>query len=266
MIRVALVRKTIRDRWKNLLGWSIALFALTSIQLYIYPTIAKTADAMDAFIKAFPKELIAMFRIEDYTSANGFLGTELFSMMIPIVFIAIGASWAASAAAEEEEKGSSEIIYALPITRTSVVFSKVLAAWLVMLAVAVLEFVIISVGAPLVDLDLDGVNLVPGLAACLGLGLFFHGFALMLGCITGKRGVALGAAIGIGLISFLIFSLAPLVDSFDAILPAIPFDWALGNKPLEDGFDFAGLGYLALGTLVCVVISLIAINRRDLDS
>lgn len=265
-MRLALVRKTIRDRWKNLLGWSLAMFALTSIQLYIYPTIEKTADAMDQFIKAFPKELIAMFRIEDYTSATGFLGTELFSMMIPLVFIAIGSSWAASAAAEEEERGTSEIIYALPISRTSVLLSKVVSAWLILAAITALEFVILSIGSPLVGLDLEGVELIPGLASCLGLGMFFHGLALLLGSITGKRGVALGAAIGIGLISFLVFSLAPLVDTFDSVLPFIPFEWALGNSPLTDGFDWLGLTFLLSGTVLTTLASLVAINSRDLDA
>lgn len=263
---LTLILKTLRDRWKNAFGWALALTALTSVQLYIYPSIEKSATAMDELIKMFPKEMIAMFRIEDYTSSAGFLGTELFSMMYPLVFIAVAASWGSAAGAEEEETGTSEVIYALPVTRTRVIVSKLASAWLVMAAIAVLEMLILFVGAAMVDLDLKEVDLLAATVSCLALGVFFNALALAISSLSGSRGLALGISIGIGLLSFLIFSLAPMVDSFDAILPAMPFEWALGGKPLTDGFDWPGLGWLGLGAVVGYAVALISINRRDLGA
>ena len=265
-MRLTLVLKTLRGRWKNAVGWGGALVAMTTMQLYIYPSIQKSGDAMDQFINVFPKEMIAMFRIEDYTSAVGFLGTELFSMMIPLVFLGLGASWGASAGAEEEERGTSEVIYALPISRTRVLVSKLVALWVILLAIAVVEYCVLVVGASIVDLDLTKVHLVAGLASSVGIGLFFNGLALVTASGTGSRGLALGLAIGVALLSFLVFSLAPMVDSFDAILPAMPFEWALGKSPLKDGFDWVGLGCLGLGALVCYGTALLLLNRRDLDA
>lgn len=265
-MNLTLVLKTLRDRWRSALAWAGAITALSSVQLYIYPSIVESGDAMNEFLKAFPKELIAMFRIEDYTTGIGFLGTELFSMMIPLVFISVGSSWGASAAAEEEERGTSEVIYALPISRTKILISKIVAAWLVMIGIAVVVLLVITFGSSLVDLDLKGVQLVAVTTSCLALGIFFHGLAMLVGGFIGKRGAALGLAIAVGLISFLIYSLSPMVDSFDLLVKFMPFQWAIGANPLKTGFDGAGLSWLLLGAIVCYTTSLLAINRRDIDA
>ena len=265
-MRLTLILKTLRDRWRNATGWTAVALTMTAIQLYIYPSIQDSAAAMDQFIQVFPKELIAMFRIEDYTSAVGFLETELFSLMIPLVFIAMGSAWGASASAEEEERGTSEILYALPIKRTTVLISKLTAVLVVMAITGALVVLEISIGSSLVDLDLTGIELIAGTASCIGLGVFFHSLAMAVSSLSGRRGLGVGAAIGLGLLSFLIFALAPLVDTFDEILPFNPFQWALGENPLKTGFDWIGLGWLGLGSLIGYLVSLIAINRRDLGA
>lgn len=265
-MNIWLVTKILRDRMRSTIAWTFAMVALTTIQLYIYPTVKESGAAMDEFLKAFPKEMIAMFRIEDYTSGVGFLGTELFSMMIPLVFIALGASWGAAIAAEEEEKGTSELMYTLPITRTSVVLSKLAAMWVVLVAVGTFEVVFLMIGSSIVELDLSGVQLVPATVSCLSLGLFFNALAFASGTFFGRRGAALGLGIAVALLSFLIFSLAPMVNTFDAILPGVPFQWALGANPLKDGFDWAGVAKLTIGSALLYVAGIIAINRRDLDS
>lgn len=265
-MNIWLLKKTLLDRMRGTIAWTIAMVALTTIQLYVYPTVKESGAAMDEFLKAFPKEMIAMFRIEDYTSSVGFLGTELFSMMIPLVFIALGASWGAAIAAEEEEKGTSELIYTLPITRTSVVLSKLAALWIVLVSVGLFEIIYLTIGSGFVGLDLNGVQLVPATLSCLSLGLFTSAVAFSSGTIFGRRGAALGLAIAVALISFLIFSLAPMVDTFDTILPGIPFQWALGGNPLKKGFDVVGVAKLVTGSAILYVIGVIAINRRDLDS
>lgn len=261
-----LILKTLRDRWRSSLAWAAAMTALITVQLYIYPSVEESGSAMDQFIAAFPPEFIAMFRIEDYTSGIGFLGTELFSMMIPLVFIALGAAWGASASAEEEERGTSEVLYTLPIRRGAVQLSKIVAFIVVATVVGIWVIAVISIGAPVVDLDITDANIIPVTIACVMLGVFFHAISLATGALTGRRSIAIGASIGLALLSFLVFALAPMVDSFDAIIQADPFQWALGENPLANGFDWLGLAWLGFGALVSYAIALIAINRRDIAS
>jgi len=66
--------------------------------------------------------------MEDYTSGAGYLSTELFCMMLPLIFISIGASWGANAIVQEEERRTTDILLTLPISRVRVLSVKITAA------------------------------------------------------------------------------------------------------------------------------------------
>lgn len=266
MTTIALALKTLRDRWRASLAWMLVLVAMASIQLYIYPSIEKTSGAMDEFIAAFPPELVTIFRIDDYTSPTGFLGTELFSMLVPLIFIGIGASWGAAITADEEEHGTADILYSLPVPRAQLLLSKLVALVVVLVLVGAGTVVTIAIGAPMVDLSVETSAIVAVTLSCAMLGLFFAAVAFAIGAVTGRRAAAIGAAIGLALLSFVVYSLAPLVDTFDAIIEIIPFQWALGADPLENGVDGPGIGWLALASSALIAIGLAVFQRRDIRS
>ncbi len=72
--------------------------------------------------------------------------------------------------------------------------------------------------------------------------------------MTGRRGVAIGATITLALAAFIAYSLASMVDFFENINPANPFEWALGFNPLVNGLD---VGY-ALRLLLLSIVLLVA--------
>lgn len=70
-----------------------------------------------------------------------------------------------------------------------------------------------------------------------GRAALFGGIALVGACWTGRRGVGLGAGLGCAITAFVLYSLAPLVSAFDALLPANPFQWTVGQSPLVRGVN-----------------------------
>lgn len=260
----SLVVKTFRDHWKSLTAWGSVIVFMSSIQLYVYPTIVKTGDGMNQLLDSFPDPIKEIFRMQDYTSGAGFLSTELFSMMIPLVLIAVGATWGSSGTAQEEEDGTADLIFALPISRQRVILSKLFATVLACLILGVVSFVSISVGAPLVNMELDSVHL---LAACISmflLGVFFSSVGFLIGSLTGKKGVSLGISSGLGILAFLFYSLAPLVDTFDYITPINPIQWALGGNQLFEGPDYIGYAKLIAASLILFTLAIITFDRKDI--
>ena len=75
---------------------------MNSIELSVYPTMSKSGDSMKSFLDSFPEGFKKMFRMEDYFSGPGFLNTELFSLIIPMVMIGVGLAWGAGATADDE--------------------------------------------------------------------------------------------------------------------------------------------------------------------
>ncbi|MEY4102564.1 MAG: hypothetical protein RIR88_698 [Actinomycetota bacterium] len=263
-MKLTLVLKSLRDRWRGSLMWLLGIFGLVAMMMYVFPSIKSTGPEMNAFINAMPEALVAIMRIEDYTSGTGYLGAELFSFMIPIIFIAVAASWAAAATAEEEERGTADLIYSLPVARWRIALSKLIAGWVTLSILAAATFVSIRVGSNIVDLSITNEQIIAITVAVAMMAITFGAVAAFVGSLSGHRGAALGAAIGFALACFMIYSLAPLVDLLDNIAPYQPYSWAVGANPIKNGVDWPGLGWLALFSAILYALSLVVISRRDI--
>ena len=261
-----LIFKALRDRWRGVIFWILGTAGLAGMELYVFPSVKETSGQMDAFIKALPEAFVAMFGMQDYSSPAGFLGTELFSIVVPLVYISIGASWAAAATADEEERGTADILFALPIRRWRILTSKLIAMILVLAILSVAIWATIRFGGELVDLQIADDHLWAILASCFGLALVFGGISLLFATASSKRGVAMSATIGLAVLGFLLYSLAPLVKELDDTKQYNPYQWALGEKPLVNGFDWVGLEWLGATALVCFVISGLILHRRDIGN
>jgi ABC-2 type transport system permease protein len=258
--------KTWRDHWKSLLAWAGVIVIMTSIQLSVFPSIAKTADAAKQFVDAYPEAFKKIFRMEDYTSGPGFLSTELFSLMLPLVLIAVGATWGASATAEEEEKGTADLLFTLPVSRRKIVLSKMAATATVLIFLGAVIFLNLFIGAPMVELKINFGYIAAAIANTMAMGALFSGIAFLAGAITGKKGVSLGVTSGAALLTFVFFSLAPLVDTFDSFEAINPFEWAIGGNILFDGPDWFGCFKLLTATALFYWLAILIFNRKDIKS
>lgn len=265
-MNITIFRKMYRDHWKSLLSWGAVIIFMATIELTIYPSIVKSGDAAKQFIDSYPDAFKKMFRMEDYTSGAGFLGTELFSLMIPLVMIGVGATWGANATAEEEENGTADILFSLPISRAGILVSRMIATITALTALGLITFLNIFLLENSFDLTVNTLNLVYACIAQLFLGIFFAGIGFFLGALTGRRGLSLGVSAGLGIISFLFFSLAPLVDTFEFTNSVNPFQWTIAKNALTYGLDVHGLTKLALTSAALYSAAVFFIERREIHS
>ncbi|TXH31599.1 MAG: ABC transporter permease [Actinobacteria bacterium] len=260
---LTLTLRTLRDRWRSSVGWGIGLVLIAVMQLAVYPSVASSSEGMQAFVDQWPEALREAFGLDAYTTGAGYLNAELFSMMIPLVLIALATTAAAAATAGEEERGTADLLLSLPISRGRVMAAKVLAGVITVVLVAVAAWLTIAVGAPLVDLEIAAADLAAGFVMTTLLALFFGAVTLLIGAATGKRPVALGVGVGLALAAFLLNALAPLADWLEPWQDASPFKWALGAEPLLTGIDWP-MAALLLGLSVLLgVLAEVAYHRHD---
>ncbi len=239
---------------------------MVTVQLSVYPSIVKSGNAAKQFIDAYPEAFKKIFRMTDYTSGSGFLSTELFSLMLPLVMIGVGVIWGSSATAEEEEKGTADLLFSLPISRRNILLSKMASTVVALVILATITFLNVYLLMGFVDLTLSTKNLALACLSHLFLGIFFSGIGFLLGSITGRKGLTIGIGSGLGLVSFLFFSLAPLVSNFKFTNPINPFQWTIGKNILAEGLDAAGLAKLVISSLILYLAALILIERRQIHS
>ena len=263
---IAIFLKTYRDHWKALIAWAVTLLGLVSIQMSIYPTLVKSGAAIQQFLDAYPDAIKKIFRMQDYTSGPGFLSTELYSLMIPLVLIAVGASWGAAATAHEEDKGTADTLFTLPISRLKILFAKVVATTSAVILLAFLAMLTIVALRTSVDMDISSRALVAGTLSSIGIALFFTSFSFLVGALSSHKGIPLGAATGFSLICFVLYSIAGLVDSIDWLAPFNPMDWGLGANPLFDGISWIALGKLYGSSLLLLVATSLIFNGKDIHA
>ena len=204
--------------------------------------------------------------MQDYTSGPGFLSTELYSMMIPLVLIAVGGTWGAAATAEEEDEGTADLLLTLPISRSRILISKMFAAISVVIVLAFLGLLNVIVLRGVVDMEIETGKLLAGTISSIAIGLFFTGVAFLIGAHSRSKGVAIGVVTGVALITFLIYSLSALVDDFDSIMPYNPMQWGLSGIPLFEGVDVLGSLKLVAGGLVAMIWAIMKFDRKDIST
>lgn len=262
----AIVFKTLRDRWRSTLVWSAGLLATISIELYIYPSVVKSSTAMTSYIDAFPDAMKAIFRMEDYFSGAGFLGTELFSMMVPLIFISVTASRGSSAIAGEIEAGTADILFSLPISRTRILLSKLIAMILEVLLLSILTVSSIVIGAQLVDMGISTAAIITATGSSALLALSYGAIALFAGSLTGKKATATGLAITFAIAALLFYSLAPIVDTFDSITPFNPMDWAINGNPLSSGISAISFAKLTSLFIAFSSVAIYIFRKKDIKA
>ena len=264
MFHSALFAKSIRDHLRGAFGWMFGVVALVVLQLSVYPTVRSSSEGWSALIDEFPDVIKEIIRITDYTSEAGYLSAELLSFVVPFIFISLGCMWGARLTTEEEELGTADILLSLPISRTSIVFTRFVAATTVLFFISVAFFVSLTIGARILDMSIPISRFIAGSLVLMALGFLMETIAAALGALTGKRNVALGVSMSIAIALFVLYSLAPLVDFFDTINPINPFQWTIGTMPMTKGISVSGLAWVSLVIAPCSVATYYFYGKRDI--
>ena len=253
-----------RDHWKTMFSWTLGIVFMSALELSVYPTLLKSGKGIDDFMKNFPESIQKVLHMQDYTSGPGFISTELFSLVLPMVFIAVGSSWGCSAVAEEEEKGTADLLFSMPISRQNILLGKMLSIVSSLCALGIITYLAISLGAPLVNLTINNIYLASATVLVASLGFFFSGAGLLLGTLIGKKGLALGMTSGLALLLSVVYSLAPLVNNLDPINKFNPFEWALAGRILFEGGQISNEVKLVLLSLALYLATIWVIKRKDI--
>ena len=259
--------KTLRDHRQGILGWVAALVLLAVMDLAVFPTVHSQAGQMEQFLKAYPEALKAMFGLgTDFGSGPGYFDAEFFSFLGPMVVLAIGIGFGAGATAAEEERGTIDWLMSAPLSRARVMLEKSLGVLLAVLAAGLALAIVLLIGSPAGGLGLGIAGIFAASASLALLGWVYAAVALAAGAATGHRWAATGVAVALGLGGYLLTSLARLVPALVSGRWLSPFTWYASGDALRGCLHAGYLAALALTTLACLTVAVIAFRRRDLGT
>lgn len=258
--------KTLRDLRRALAWWALGTIALSAFIVSVYPSVRDNPE-LNKMVEDYPDTLKALFGLGedvDYTSAVGYLNSELFSFMLPLLLLVAAIGAGARATAGEEERGTLDLLLANPVSRRRLVLDKLAALVAEVAALGFVSWLSLVVGCRLVGMHISSAHLGAATAATVLLAVSFGAIALFVGAVTGRRGAAIGIAAAGAVAAYLVSSLAELVDFLKPLRAASPFYHYVAQDALRDGLAAGHAAFLVALALVATTAAVVAFSRRDL--
>ena len=165
---------------------------------------------------------------------------------------------------EDEEAGTADVLLALPVSRTSVILTRLGSALTAVGVMAVAFVASLVTGTAILDFSIAVDRYLASGLVLAALGWLLACIATLLGSLTGRRGASLGVSMGAAVAAFVLYSLAPLVEVLDSILFLNPLQWTLGSSPLTDGVHWGYVTMTAGLAAVAAAVAVVVYGRRDI--
>ncbi|MDO8212556.1 ABC transporter permease [Conexibacter sp. CPCC 206217] len=258
--------KTLHDRRRSLAGWSAGLVVLTATIVAYWPSVRDNPQ-LQSFFDDLPEAARALTGGAGYSTPAGYLNTELFALMMPLLFLVVAIGMGSRAVAAEEERGTIDLLMSMPLTRRRMLLEKVAGGVAVLFALGLVLFASLALGSLLSTLDVPLGRLAQISLATVLVALPFGALALAIGCATGARGLALGLTSAAAVAAYMLNALAPLVDSLSSLRDLSPFAWYASDSVLVGaGLQLWRAALLVGVALLLAGVAALALERRDLRS
>jgi ABC-2 type transport system permease protein len=271
----------LRDRTLSTIVWTASIVIIVVATAAFYPSLAGlTTDELTSGSEAM-SSLLGLAQGIDPGSPLGYLWIALYANIFPWMLMALGIALGVAAVAGDEDTGTLEYLLSKPVTRSTVALARFTALVTILFVVSLLSALSLIVSLPLFDLDDSVTKTINGAAvtspgatatdvfngtfASLAVAMGVAGVAFLLGSATGKKGLALGAASGLAIGGYVLYTLANMTDSLEALTWLSPWRWYVDKAML-----IYGLEWEVLLPFITATVGLLAgwffFLRRDLQN
>lgn len=257
-----IARNVLHGQRRNLLGWAIALAGVSIVYTGFYPSMGDGQD-LQALLDSMPEGFVDALGYDAVGTAAGYVQSTVFGILGPVLLLVFGIATGARLVAGQEEDGTLELEFTAPVSRREVYLQRLVALWTDLVLLVGVVTLVTGGLARLLDMDVSVSALLAVALPLLLLVLGFGTLALAVGAATGRRGTAIGVAAALAVLAYMFNAIGPQAG-FDWMTTVSPFGWYLGNDPMLEGLDVAGVVALAALPVVAGLAGLAAFERRDL--
>lgn len=228
----------------------------------IWPTVRDQGEEFQQLLDAYPPAMKAAFDISTF-DGPGFLKGEMFSFMLPLLFLIFAIGRGADLIAGEEERGALDVLLSHPQPRRRIVLEKAGGLLAGLGVLAGVTFATLAIVVTVGDFGVSLAHLAGAVLLLYLLAALFGMAALAAGGLRGRRGVAIGvgAALAVGL--YFVQVVARLVPSIEEANWASPFYYYSGGDPLVDGLNVVHALILLVAGGALLALAVLGFERRD---
>lgn len=251
---------------KSLIIWCIGVFLMVVSGMAKFTGLSSSGESLNTLFTDMPKSLQVIMGVGtfDLNKASGFYGLLFIYLVLMATIHA--AMLGATIIAKEERDKTSEFLFVKPVSRTTVITAKLLAAFT---NIAVFNLVTWVSSVAIVGKYADGES-VNGDIAITMIGMFFLQLLFMvigsaISSLKKRPKTAGSLAAGILLLTFVLSVAIDLNESMEALKYVTPFKYfEAKNMMYGGGFD---TGYVILTAILftaLTAVTYIFYKKRDL--
>lgn len=261
-----IIRWTLWQRRWSTVWWSVGVFSFIFITLVFYPSFKDAGAALEKSFASLPDAALGLFGgSSDFFSPVGYLNSQVFFLMLPLLLTMLAVALGSSLIAREEQDATLETLLARPVSRGRVLAGKAAAGTLILAIVSAAAVLSVVICARLFQLDdvpssavaLAGANSFL-LAYCTGA------IAFLLAATGRARSAAIGISAFIGFGGYIIASLSGTVHWLSGPSKAFPFHYFQSEAILRQTYHWVNALFFVAVAVACGALSYIAFRRRDL--
>jgi ABC-2 type transport system permease protein len=261
----AISKWTIWQRRVSTVWWSIGVCGFLLVNMVFYPSFKDQAEQLQKSFENIPEAALQLFGgSSDFFSPVGFLNSQIFFLMLPLLLGILAISLGSSLLAREEQDRTIESLLARPVSRSGLLLGKSGAGTIILTIVTLVGLLTTLITAKIVDIAVPTMNIALATFACFVLALSFGAIAFMLTTIGKARGASIGIATLIALGGYLINSLSGTVSWLKIPSKLFPFHYYDPESILRGSFAWGNILFLLFVIVVCGAVSWFSFKRRDL--
>lgn len=267
---LAIFKRMLGDKFKSLLIFSGSAIAFLEMYIVLFPSIKDQAGSIDKMLKSFPPEMFKALNMDpatlSFSNFEAYLSSEYMSFLWPIMAIIFAISLASYLCVNDVEKGTIELVVALPISRTRIFIERYFAGLLFLLL-----FCIVSMAGAIPLAMLHGIDFVSNnyIIATIGSMLFIcaiYSLAVFCSVLFSEKSKASMLSGGFVVFMYVVYILSTLNKDIENIKYFSFFNYFSGSDLMAKGV-YSDYSFLVLGGFIVLVFTaaLLRFKTRDLS-
>lgn len=262
----SVIKWTLRQRKTSTIWWSVAMAAFIFINMIFYPSFKNDAAELQKSFENLPDAAVQLFGgSTDFFSPIGFMNSQIFFIMLPMILGILAIALGAGLLAREEQDKTIEGLLARPVSRTKLLSAKATAGVIILTTVSLIGLITIIITSKIVSLEIANSSLAAATSVCFLFALSLGSIAYLFSATGRARSASIGIAAFVGIGGYLVSSLAGTVSWLDKPSKLFPFEYYQSEAILRGTYNWNNIWYFIILIAACKLLSWVAFRRRDLS-
>lgn len=255
----------LKRRRMFIVWWTIGIASLIAVTVLAYKAIGHDANQLNSTFDSISSSAGGFFGGSDFFSAIGYMSSQIYYILLPILVIIMSTTLASSLVNRDENDSTVEYTLARAVSRRQILFAKSIVGLVIIATVCGLTYAVTVTTVRIAGIKIDMIDLLIthlfSFAFTASFGVI--AFALMAASqLTRKVATSIAIVLSIG--GYVISSLAGLVHGLETPAKFIPYHYYDTVGLLGGHINKGMVIYLLSVVVIAACIATFGYSRRDI--